>query len=113
MRGSFSAVSTATIATKYSFFQVFRDLQDFHTFAPLRSQNFSEKPSKFLLEIFIFSRFSTNFAIFLRNFDEILPEFHRNVQEMTKKVDTPKRLRKAEKINLFERLEKAKRWGKD
>ena len=53
------------------------------------------------------------FAIFLRNFDEILPEFHRNVQEMTKKVDTPKRLRKAEKINLFERLEKAKRLGKD
>ena len=30
-----------------------------------------------------------------------------------KKVDTPKRLRKAEKINLFERLEKAKRLGKD
>ena len=60
-----------------------------------------------------FSRFSTNFAIFLRKFDEILPEFHRNCQEMTKKVDTPKRLRKAEKINLFERLEKAKRLGKD
>ena len=41
--GPFSAVSTATIATKYSFFQDFRDLQDFHTFAPLRSQNFSKK----------------------------------------------------------------------
>ena len=53
------------------------------------------------------------FAIFLRNFDDILPEFYRNVQEMTKKVDTPKRLRKAEKINLFERLEKAKRLEKD
>ncbi len=24
-----------------------------------------------------------SFGIFLRNFDEILPEFHRNVQEMT------------------------------
>ena len=61
LRGSFSAGSTATIATKYSFFQVFRDLQDFHTFAPLRSQNFSEKPSKLLLEIFsFFSRFSMN-----------------------------------------------------
>ena len=47
LRGSFSAVSTATIATKYSFFQVFRDLQDSHTFAPPRSQNFSEKPSNF------------------------------------------------------------------
>ena len=89
LEGSFSAVSTATIATKYSFFQVFRDLQDFHTFAPLRSQNFSEKPSKFLPKFVIFeffSRFSMNFAIFRRNFDEILPEFHRNVQEMTKKL---------------------------
>ena len=47
LRGSFSAVSTATIATKYSFFQVFRDLQDSHTSTLLRSQNFSEKPSKF------------------------------------------------------------------
>jgi hypothetical protein len=31
-------------------FQVFRDLQDLHTFAPLRSQNFSKEPSKFLPE---------------------------------------------------------------
>ena len=112
--GSLSAGSTAKIATKYSFFQVFRDLQDFHTFAPLRSQKFSEKPSKFLLEFFRFFRvFRWKFAIFLQKFDEILPEFRRNVEEMTKKVDTPKRLRKAEKINLFERLEKAKRLGKD
>ena len=29
LEGSFSAGSTATIATKYSFFQVFRDLQNF------------------------------------------------------------------------------------
>ena len=47
LKGSFSAVSTATIATKYSFFQVFRDLQDFHTFAPLRSQNFSKNRQVF------------------------------------------------------------------
>ena len=47
LRGSFSAVSTATIATKYSFFQDFRDLQDLHSCAPLRFQNFSKKPSKF------------------------------------------------------------------
>jgi len=91
LRGSFSAVSTATIATKYSFFQDFRDLQDLHSFAPLRSQNFSKKPSKFLPEWkwnFIFQfRFSMRFAIFLRKFDEILPEFHRNVQEMTNCLD--------------------------
>ena len=30
------------------------------------------------------SRFSMNFAIFRQKFHEILPEFHRNVQEMTK-----------------------------
>ena len=41
------------------------------------------------MKFLIFSRFSMKFAIFLRNFDEILPEFHRNVQEMTKNVDTP------------------------
>ena len=50
--GSFSAVSTATIATKYSFFQDFdfRDLQDFHTFAPLRFQISNKKSSNFLPE---------------------------------------------------------------
>ena len=36
--GSFSAVSTATIASKDAFFCIFRDLQDLHSFAPLESQ---------------------------------------------------------------------------
>ena len=45
--GSFSAVSTATIASKDAFFCIFRDLQDLHPFAPLRSQN---------LQIFSFFR---------------------------------------------------------
>ena len=36
--GSFSAVWTATIATKGSFCRVFQDLQDLQTFAPLRFQ---------------------------------------------------------------------------
>ena len=35
LEGSFSAVWTATIATKGSFCSVFRDLQDLHSFAPL------------------------------------------------------------------------------
>jgi hypothetical protein len=34
------------------------------------------------MKFVFFSRFSMKLAIFLRNFDEILPEFHRNVQEM-------------------------------
>ena len=37
--GSFSAVSTATIASKDAFFSIFRDLQDLHSFAALQSQN--------------------------------------------------------------------------
>ena len=35
LEGSFSAVSTATIARVGAFFQIFRDLQDFHPFVPL------------------------------------------------------------------------------
>ena len=49
LEGSFSAVSTATIATKYSFCSVFRDLQDLQSFAPLRSQNFNKNSSNFLM----------------------------------------------------------------
>ena len=43
LEGSFSAVSTPVFASKYSFFQVFRDLQDSQTFAPLRTQHFRKK----------------------------------------------------------------------
>jgi hypothetical protein len=39
-----------------------------------------------------------NFAIFLRNFDEILPEFHRNVQEMTNCLEI---LRKSARDTIF------------
>ena len=98
LRVSFSAVWTATIATKYSFCSIFRDLQDSHTFAPLRSKKFSKKSSKFLAEwsesfISFHSRFSIEFAIFRRNFDEILPEFHRNDQEKTKCLEILKKMR--------------------
>ena len=37
--GSFSAVWTATIASKDAFFCIFHNLQDLHSFAPLQSQN--------------------------------------------------------------------------
>ena len=65
LRGSFSAVSTATIATKYSFCSIFRDLQDFHTFAPLRFQNFSKNRQTFWR-----NEKKRNF-IFIAFFDEI------------------------------------------
>ena len=38
-----------------------------------------------------FDEFKQNFAIFLRNFDEILPEFHRNGLEMTKCLEILKK----------------------
>ena len=72
LRGPFSAVSTAPIATKYSFFQDFRDLQDFHTFAPLRSQNFSKK----VVTILSFSE----------HFREIPAKIHQIFAEKTRKV---------------------------
>ena len=43
LRGSFSAVSKPIFASKYSFFSIFRDLQDMYTFAPLGSQISSKK----------------------------------------------------------------------
>ena len=36
---------------------------------------------------FFHSRFSINFAIFRRNLDEILPEFHKYCQEMTRCIE--------------------------
>ena len=46
LRGSFSAVSTATIARVGVFFRIFRDLQDLHSFAPLRPQEFLRNAPK-------------------------------------------------------------------
>ena len=43
LAGSFSAVSKRNFATKYAFDSIFQDLQDVHTFAPLRSQKFRKK----------------------------------------------------------------------
>ena len=40
--GSFSVVSTRPIARIGAFVGIFRDLQDLHTFAPLRSQKFAK-----------------------------------------------------------------------
>ena len=81
LEGSFSAVSTATIARVGAFFQIFRDLQDFHPFAPLWTQNFNEKLAKissYFTEISQnFAKFRSNFAKFQRNFIGISPKFHR------------------------------------
>ena len=47
LNGSLSAVSKPIFASKYSLESIFRDLQVVHTFAPLRSQNFSKKVAIF------------------------------------------------------------------
>ena len=68
--GSFSAVSTPPIARVGAFFQIFRDLQDSHTFAPRRNQNL-QTFSNFRTISMIFQEF----CIILQNFDEILMDF--------------------------------------
>ena len=73
LRGSFSAVSTATIARVGAFFRIFRDLQDLHSFAPLRPIQEKTRPKFCRNETVSFSlqQKSMNFVIFLLNFDEI------------------------------------------
>ena len=77
--GPFSAVSTATIARVGAFFRIFRDLQDLHSFAPLRYQNFSKKSSKCLTE---WKKMKFHiirvFRWILRVFGESLMKFCRN-----------------------------------
>jgi hypothetical protein len=60
--GSFSAGSTGTIATKYSFFQVFRDLQNYLAKFSKILQNFEKKISDFRKNQHNFLQKSGNFA---------------------------------------------------
>ena len=69
LESSFSAVSTPMFATKYSFFSVFRDLQDLQSFAPLRSQIFNENRHK----LFAFSEISANIALFKHFSSDFVP----------------------------------------
>ena len=47
LRGSFSAVWTATVARVGAFCNIFRDLQDLYAFAALRSKKFSKNRPNF------------------------------------------------------------------
>ena len=71
LEGSFSAVSTPIFTSKYSFCSVFRDLQDYHTFAPLEAQNLR----KFLSNVFIFLLKFQQKSRFFSNFRRILHQF--------------------------------------
>ena len=59
--GSFSSVSRPPIARVGAFFTVFRDLQDCHSFAPLRIQNFSKNLPIFSIILQIFCKILLNF----------------------------------------------------
>ena len=77
--GPFSSVWTATIVRVGAFFRIFRDLQDLHSFAPLRIRKFSKFSSNFFM---IFAQISQNFAVFRSKslfFARILMKFCRNL----------------------------------
>ena len=59
LAGSFSAISKRNFARKYAFDSIFQAIQDVHTFAPLRSQNFSK--NRFEKSAF-FVKIQQNFA---------------------------------------------------
>ena len=79
LEGSFSAVSTATIARVGAFFQIFRDLQDSHSFAPLHTQIFVNFSFLFLQISTKFNHFFfANFESISSVFEQILMKFCRN-----------------------------------
>ena len=90
--GSFSAVWVPTIARVGAFFHIFRDLQDSHSFAPLRTQLFVSfsffvlqfSPSNFIF----FENFESISSVFApismkisRNFT-VLKKIHKNLREI-------------------------------
>ena len=88
LQGSFSSVSKPIFATKYAFFSILRDLQDLHTFAPLRTQNLRKNSSncfrifaRICAKILIFLQFSSNFAPILMIFFGISPNILENVEK--------------------------------
>ena len=70
--------STPPIARVGSFSSIFQDLQDLHSFATLRTQNFRKK-------CYLFSYFAKENSLFLTIFQstykEISPELHQDVSE--------------------------------
>ena len=85
LEGSFSSVSTPIFASKYSFFSIFRDLQDVHSFAPLHTQKFSKiSTTKFddfcanLAKLIIFESNSSFFEPILMKISQDFTKFKRN-----------------------------------
>ena len=80
-QASFSAGSTPIFASKYAFFSIFRDLQEYHLLASKFCkflQNFCKKFAKILQNLQKFSEFFKILKIlpnFCQNFAKILPKF--------------------------------------
>ena len=95
LEGSFSAGSTATIATKYLFFQVFRDLQNYlakfskklQNFA--KNQRFSQKSAFFFAKIRKFRKIFAKFSDFLQNF----ATFSKNQLDSFVDLEKPEKMR--------------------
>ena len=109
LEGSFSSVSKPIFASKYSFFCIFRDLQDFHTFAPFQTQILQIfAPFRKILWIFAkFLEFLLNFAIFRRKFHRILSELRQILYNYQNFMYFAEKMRKSyeilQKIANFDR----------
>ena len=87
LRGSFSAVSKPNFATKYSFCSIFRDLQDWHPFAPLQTQFFCKKSSTILRNWMLnWTIIQSNFSSKLLFLSQILMKFCRNFANVLKNI---------------------------
>ena len=74
LAGSFSSGSKPIFATKVSFFSIFRDLQDLHSFAPVETLFFFKLAWNFA-DFFEKSTFFIKFVVFRTGFDENSYEF--------------------------------------
>ena len=98
LRGSFSAVSKPIFACKTSLESSWRDLQDLHTFAPLKISA-KMRPTCLLFQKVVFheNHFQNNFAILNReeytnvmlNIDETLSDFFQIFQIIPKMSNCP------------------------
>ena len=89
-KGSFSSVSKPIFATKYSFCSIFRDLEHWHSFAPLKTENISKKmPNVFELFVKFLTKFR-NFWIRSGGFSRVCPLPKKRVQKNANLVNLEK-----------------------
>ena len=93
LRGSSSAVSTPIFASKYSLeWKLLTRSTRFAYFCTAQTSKFQSKITNIFRgwknDLNVFRFFASNFAFFLRNFDEILSEFRDEFQKMLICVDT-------------------------